>query len=80
MVFFCFTSVPVVEVSAASLLSYTLTPLATSASVEFTMLTPAAPSSAVPERFTAPVLFSVTVELLAAIEEFSSPAAVTVSI
>jgi hypothetical protein len=44
------------------------------------MLTPLAPISAVPERFTAPVLFSVTVELLAAIEEFSSPAAVTLSI
>ena len=71
----CFTLVPLAEP-----LSYTLTPLPTSASVEFTMLTPLAPSSAVPERFTAPVLFSVTVELLAAIEEFSSPAAVTLSI
>jgi hypothetical protein len=80
MVFFCFTSVPVVEVSLSSLLSYTLTPSATSESVEFTMLTPEAPMSAVPERVTAPVLFSVTLELLAAIEEFSSPAAVTLSI
>jgi hypothetical protein len=56
------------------------TPLPTSASVEFTILTPLAPSSAVPERFTVAVLFSVTVELLAATEEFSSPAAVTLSI
>lgn len=66
--------------SVNALLSYTLTPLATSASVEFTILTPLAPSSTVPERFTVPVLFSVTVELLAAIAEFSSPAAVTLSI
>ena len=44
------------------------------------MLMPLAPISAVPARLTAPVLFSVTVELLAAIEEFSSPAAVTLSI
>jgi len=36
--------------------------------------------SAVPERFTVPVFVAVTVELLAAIEEFSSPAAVTLSI
>ena len=56
------------------------TPLATRASVEFTMLMPLAPISAVPARLTAPELFSVTVELLAAIEEFSSPAAVTLSI
>jgi hypothetical protein len=56
------------------------TPLATRESVEFTMLMPLAPISAVPERLTAPELFSVTVELLAAIEEFSSPAAVTLSI
>jgi hypothetical protein len=70
----------VVEVSLSSLLSYTLTPLATSASEELTMLTPLAPMRAVPERFTVPVLFSVTVELLAATEEFSSPAAVTLSI
>jgi hypothetical protein len=76
----CFTSVAVVEVSLTSLPSYMLTPLATSESVEFTMLTPLDPMSAVPERLTAPVLFSVTLELLAAIEEFSSPAAVTLSI
>jgi hypothetical protein len=57
-----------------------LTPLATSASEELTMLTPLAPMRAVPERFTVPVLFSLTVELLAATEEFSSPAAVTLSI
>ncbi len=57
-----------------------LTPLATSESDELTILTPLAPMSAVPERFTVPVLFSVTVELLAAIAEFSSPAAVTLSI
>ena len=57
-----------------------LTPLATSPSEELTMLTPLAPIKAVPERFTVPVLVSVTVELLAAIEEFSSPAAVTLSI
>ena len=75
-----FTSVPVVPVSLTSLLSYMLTPLATSESVEFTMLTPLEPMSEVPERSTVPVLFSVTVELLAAIEEFSSPAAVTLSI
>jgi hypothetical protein len=79
-VFFWLTSVPVVAVSLTSLLSYMLTPLPTSESVEFTMLTPEEPMSAVPERVTAPVLFSVTLELLAAIEEFSSPAAVTLSI
>jgi hypothetical protein len=80
MVFFWLTSVPVVAVSLTSLLSYMLTPLPTSESVEFTMSTPDAPMRAVPERATAPVLFSVTLELLAAIEEFSSPAAVTLSI
>jgi hypothetical protein len=57
-----------------------LTPLATSPSEEFTMLMALDPMSAVPERFTVPVLVAVTVELLAAIEEFSSPAAVTLSI
>jgi hypothetical protein len=80
MVLDCFTSVLLDVVSLSSLLSYTLTPLATSASLELTMLTPLAPSRAVPDRFTVPVLFSVTVELFAAIEEFSSPAAVTLSI
>jgi hypothetical protein len=74
------TSVPVVGTLLNALLLYTLTPLPTSASDEFTMLTPLDPISAVPERFTVPVLFSLTVELLAAIEEFSSPAAVTLSI
>jgi hypothetical protein len=76
----CPTVVALVEALLNALLSYMLTPLATSASEEFTMLTPLAPIRAVPERFTVPVLFSVTVELLAAIEEFSSPAAVTLSI
>ncbi len=80
MVLVWFTLVPVVETLLNALLLYTLTPLATSASDEFTMLTALAPMRAVPERFTVPVLFSVTVELLAAIEEFSSPAAVTLSI
>jgi len=80
MLFFCFTAVELLEALLNALLSYTLTPLATMASDEFTMLTPDAPSRAVPERFTVPVLFSLTVELLAAIEEFSSPAAVTLSI
>lgn len=80
MLLLCFTSVELVEALLNALLSYTLTPLPTSASDEFTMLTPLAPSSAVPERFTVAVLFSVTVELLAAIAEFSSPAAVTLSI
>jgi hypothetical protein len=75
-----FTVVPLVEALLNALLSYTLTPLATSPSDEFTILTPLAPIRAVPERFTVPVLFSLTVELLAAIEEFSSPAAVTLSI
>ena len=74
------TSVEVVEVSAASLLSYTLTPLATRPSTVFTMLTPVAPASTDPAIFDVAVLFSVTVELLAAIAEFSSPAAVTLSI
>jgi hypothetical protein len=69
-----------VEALLNALLSYMLTPLATSESDELTILTPLAPMSAVPERFTVPVLFSVTVELLAAIAEFSSPAAVTLSI
>jgi hypothetical protein len=72
--------VPGVEALLNALLSYMLTPLATSASDEFTMLMPLEPMSAVPERFTVPVLFSLTVELLAATEEFSSPAAVTLSI
>jgi hypothetical protein len=76
----CFTSVELVEALLNALLSYMLTALPTSASDEFTMLMPLAPINAVPERFTVPVLFSVTVELLAAIEEFSSPAAVTLSI
>lgn len=76
----CFTSVPVVETSLTALLSYMLAPSPTSASDELTMLTPEAPSSEVPERLTVPVLFSVTVELLAATAEFSSPAAVTLSI
>jgi hypothetical protein len=80
MVLVWFTLVPLVEALLKALLSYTLTPLATSPSEEFTMLTPLAPIKAVPDRFTVPVLFSVTVELLAAIEEFSSPAAVTLSI
>jgi hypothetical protein len=57
-----------------------LTPSPTSESDEFTMLTPLEPISDVPERFTVPVLFSVTAELFAAIAEFSSPAAVTLSI
>jgi hypothetical protein len=76
----CPTVVPLVEALLNALLSYMFTPLATSASEELTMLTPLAPLSAVPERFTVPVLFSLTVELLAATEEFSSPAAVTLSI
>jgi hypothetical protein len=80
MLLLWFTVVELVEALLSALLSYTLTPLPTSASLEFTMLTPLAPSSAVPERFTVAVLFSVTVELLAAIAEFSSPAAVTLSI
>jgi hypothetical protein len=76
----CVTAVPLVEALPNALLSYMLTPLATSPSEELTMLTPLAPLSAVPERFTVAVLFSLTVELLAATEEFSSPAAVTLSI
>jgi hypothetical protein len=76
----CPTVVPLVEALLNALLSYTLTPFPTSASDEFTMLTPLAPMRDVPERFTVPVLFSLTVELLAATEEFSSPAAVTLSI
>ena len=71
---------PTFTVPGDELASYTFTPLPTIASLEFTMLTPEAPKSAVPERFTVPVLFSVTLELFAAIEEFSSPAAVTLSI
>lgn len=50
------------------------------ASEEFTTLTPLAPIRALPERFTVPVLFSVTLELFAAIADCSSPAAVTLSI
>jgi hypothetical protein len=74
------TVVPLVEALLNALLSYMLTPLPTSESEELTMLMPLAPMRAVPERFTVPVLFSLTVELLAATEEFSSPAAVTLSI
>lgn len=59
---------------------YTLTPLATRASEEFTMLMPFAPFMTLPETLTLPVLFSVTVELFAASAELSSPAAVTRSI
>src|ERR1700722_16652790 len=44
------------------------------------MLMPAAVFNELPARLTAPELLSVTVELLAAIEVFSSPAAVTLSI
>jgi hypothetical protein len=62
------TFVPSVLSSAARLLSYTLTPLATRASVELTILTPLAPSSAVPLRLTAPVADVVTDELFAAID------------
>jgi hypothetical protein len=80
MVLACPTVVPLVGALLNALLSYMLTPLATSPSEEFTMLMPLAPIKAVPERFTVPVLLSVTVELLAAIAEFSSPAAVTLSI
>jgi hypothetical protein len=76
----CPTLVLLVEALLNALLSYMLTPLPTSASEELTILTPLEPIRAVPERLTVPVLFSLTVELLAAIEEFSSPAAVTLSI
>jgi hypothetical protein len=76
----CPTLVVLVEALLNALLSYMLTPFATTASEELTMLMPLAPIRAVPERFTVPVLFSLTVELLAATEEFSSPAAVTLSI
>jgi hypothetical protein len=58
----------------------TLTPLATMASDELTILIPAAPFSTLPPTVTDPVLVSVTVELLAAAAVFSSPAAVTRSI
>ena len=58
----------------------TLAPLPTIASDEFTMLTPLDPIRAFPDRFTVPVLFSVTLELFAAIADCSSPAAVTLSI
>jgi hypothetical protein len=67
----CVTAVPVPPLAAESevrLLSYTFTPSATAASVELTMLTPAAPIRAVPLRLTAPVALVVTVELFAAIE------------
>ena len=50
------------------LLSYTLTPFPTKASEELTILTPLAPSNAVPARLTAPVAEVVTLELFAAIE------------
>lgn len=67
-------------VTAVVLPLYTFTPLPTRASVSFTMLTPFAPISALPERFTAPELVSVIVELFAARASCSSPAAVTRSI
>jgi hypothetical protein len=54
--------------------------LATVASEELTILMPLAALRALPESDTLPVLFSLTVELLAASAEFSSPAAVTLSI
>jgi hypothetical protein len=76
----CPTLVVLVEELLNALLSYMFTPLATRPSDEFTMLTPLAPMREVPERFVVAVLFSLTVELLAATEEFSSPAAVTLSI
>jgi hypothetical protein len=44
------------------------------------MFTPLAPFSTLPEILTVAVLFSVTVELFAAIADCSSPAAVTLSI
>jgi hypothetical protein len=44
------------------------------------MLTPLAPIKALPAKPTVPVALVVTAELFAAIEEFSSPAAVTLSI
>ena len=60
MALVCVTAVLFVEALLNALLSYTLTPLATSPSEEFTMLTPLAPMRDVPERFTVPVLFSLT--------------------
>jgi len=60
------TLVPVPVASLARLASYTLTPSATSASLELTILTPLAPISAFPLRFTEPVDVVVTVELFAA--------------
>jgi hypothetical protein len=54
-----------------------LTPLATTASEELTMLTPEAPFRELPDRLTVPVLLTVTEELPAATAVFSSPAAVT---
>jgi len=59
-----------------SLLSYTLTPFATIASLEFTMLMPLAPLNTLPLTSTAPVLLEVTVELFAAIEESLAPAVI----
>jgi len=58
----------------------TLAPLATMASDELTILTPAAPCNTLPATVTEPVLVSVTVESFAATAVFSSPAAVTRSI
>lgn len=57
-----------VVVPEPTLLSNTLTPFPTIASEELTMLTPFAPSNAVPARLTDPVAEVVTEELLAAIE------------
>jgi hypothetical protein len=58
----------------------TFTPFPTRLSDELTMLIPDAPLKEPPERFTVPLLFSVIVELFAAIASCSSPAAVTLSI
>ena len=74
------TSVPVPVASLAKLASYTLTPSATSASLELTILTPLAPISAFPLRFTEPVDVVVTVELFAAMLPPEASPAVTLSI
>jgi hypothetical protein len=75
-----FTFAPSLLPTVVRLPSYTFTPLATRASEEFTILTPLAPISTLPLIFTVAELFSVTVELLAATADCSSPAAVTLSI
>jgi hypothetical protein len=62
------------------LAEYTFTPPATRASEELTMLTPLAPLRALPLRLTVLLPTVVTEEPSAAIEELSSPAAVTLSI